>query len=62
MADRVVYRRPSTRILIVSYAIVVLTEVVGDVQGWYCAPGKELLRHARIVNLMHDNVEIVDLC
>ena len=62
MADRVVYGRSSARILIVSDAIVVLTEVVCYVQSGYCAPRKELLSHARIVNLMHYYVEVVDLC
>ena len=62
MADRVCYSRPITRILKGSDAIVVLAEVIGDVQSGYCAPRKELLRHARIVNLMHHDVEVVDLC
>ena len=62
MAYRVCCGRPITWILIVSDAIVVLTQVVSDVQRRYCAPREELLRHTRIVNLMYNYVKVVYLC
>ena len=63
MTDGVVCgRRPIAWILIVSNTVVMLTEMIGNVKCWYCAPGKELLRHAWIVNLMYHYVEVMDLC
>lgn len=38
-----------------------LTHVVSDVECWNSAPREELLSHARIVDLVHHDIEVVDL-
>ena len=38
-----------------------LTEVIGHVECWHCAPWEKLLGHARVINLMDYDIETMDL-
>lgn len=61
MADGVRDSRSCQGVRLGSHAVVVLAQVVRDVQRGHGAPGEEFLGHARVVDLVNDDVEVVDL-